>query len=160
MSIQTAGGTLTVNYAFLQEIKEVNEELWQLQNRIRQLCRESAAIHHRPIDFISLLEELRDQLALQFALEEAFGYFEDPVEVAPRLCELAYCLRAEHQQLYLQVSHLVERSLEILDSQSSSALVLEVVGGCVAFDDQLCRHESREVAMIQAEHDDDLEVGD
>ena len=160
MSLEIAGGTLTVNTAFLQEIKEVNEDLWRLQSRLRQLCSDPATIHHRPAVFIGLVEELRDQLALQFALEEAYGYFEDPVEVAPRLCELAYRLRAEHRQLYLQICALVERATGILEGQRSSDLVLEVVAGVIAFDDQFRRHESCEVAMIQEEYDDDIGVGD
>ena len=106
------------------------------------------------------LEELRDQLALQFALEEAYGYFEDPIEVAPRLCELAQSLRAEHQQLYLRVCELLERAIGILDGQRVSELVLEVAAGFVAFDDQFRRHESREIDMIQQEYDDDIGVGD
>ncbi len=156
----TAIGTLTVNSAFLQEIKEVNEDLWRLQNEVRQMCLDPATIHAKPEKFVDRLEELRDQLALQFALEEAYGYFEDPVEVAPRLCELAHSLRAEHRQLYLQVCELVERSVGILDGKRISQLVLEIAARFVAFDDQFRRHESREVDMIQQEYDDDIGVGD
>ena len=36
--------TVTVNAAFLQEIKEVNAELWQLIERLREICRTAATV--------------------------------------------------------------------------------------------------------------------
>ena len=84
----------------------------------------------------------------------------DPVEVAPRLCELAHALRAEHRQLYLQVCELLERAAAILGGKRVSDLVLEVAAGFIAFDDQFRRHESREVDLIQEEYEDDIGGGD
>src|SRR5687767_2315396 len=101
----TATSTVTVNAAFLQEIKEVNQELWQLLAELHHRC-------IRPISpgqcktLIDRLSELRDNLALHFALEEAYGYFEDPVHVAPQLSNRVEALRAEHKTLYCEFCRL------------------------------------------------------
>ena len=99
MSVVTSTGTVTVNAAFLQEIKEVNQELWSLLAELRHRCQRPIAPGHcrQLIDKISLL---RDQLALHFSLEEAYGYFDDPVDVAPQLSRQAEHLRSEHRELY------------------------------------------------------------
>ena len=63
--LQTTTGTVTVNAAFLQEIKEVNQELWTLLADLRHRCQ-------RPIApagcryLIDKLSQFRDQLALHF----------------------------------------------------------------------------------------------
>src|SRR5436309_12290555 len=109
MAVITTTGTVTVNAAFLQEIKEVNSELWSLLGDLRHRCQ-------RPIapgssrQLIDTLSQLRDQLALHFSLEEAYGYFDDPVEVAPQLSREAERLRAEHKQLYTDLCHVVEKA--------------------------------------------------
>ena len=160
MGNSTATTTLTVNSAFLSEVKEVNEDLWRLTDEVRRLCSDPSAIHAAPLAFAQKLEQLRDQLALHFVLEEAYGYFEDSVEVAPRLCELAYSLRAEHPRLYLQICELVDRAARLVRVRRSSREVLEITAAFVSFDDQFRRHEAREVDMIQEEYDGDLGVGD
>ena len=85
----TAQRTLTINAAFLQEIKEDNREL-------RQLLDDCAALLSRPHQagvelrrVSQLFGKLRDQLAMHFSLEEAYGYFDDAIDVAPRLSRQA-----------------------------------------------------------------------
>ncbi|MCL6481793.1 MAG: hypothetical protein K6U02_08700 [Firmicutes bacterium] len=64
-------GTVTINAAFLQEIKEVNQDLWALLAELRHRCQ-------RPLApgacrwLLDRLCQLRDQLALHFSLEEAY----------------------------------------------------------------------------------------
>jgi len=59
------------------------------------VCRRHAAPVLPPIHtgmcrhLVDWLSELRDQLALHFALEEAYGYFDEPLHVAPQLAEKA-----------------------------------------------------------------------
>src|SRR5262245_61954266 len=96
MTVITTTGTVTVNAAFLQEIKEVNQELWSLLADLRHRCQRPIAPGHCRL-LIDKLCQLRDQLALHFSLEEAYGYFEDPVEVAPQLSRQAEMLRSEHR---------------------------------------------------------------
>ena len=109
MAVLTSTATVTINPAFLQEIKEVNQELWQCFADLRLRC-------SRPIatgmcrHLVDWLSELRDQLALHFALEEAYGYFDEPLHAAPQLAEKAERLRMEHQELYSEFSDLVDRA--------------------------------------------------
>ena len=88
MTVVTMTGTVTVNAAFLQEIKEVDQELWSLLGDLRHRCQRPIAPGQCRL-LIDKLCQLRDQLALHFSLEEAYGYFDDPVEVAPQLSRQA-----------------------------------------------------------------------
>src|SRR6185295_2152678 len=113
----------TVNPAFLQEIKEVNQELWESFADLRHRC-------SRPLGpgmcrhLVDWLSELRDQLALHFALEEAYGYFDEPLEVAPQLGEKAERLRGEHRDLYSEFSDLVDRAEKMFFAGQLAALAL------------------------------------
>lgn len=158
MSI-TLTGTVTVNAAFLQEIKEVNQELWHLLAELRHRCQ-------RPIapgtcrSIVERLGELRDQLALHFALEEAYGYFDDPVEVAPQLCRKADSLRNEHKELYSQLSALVDRAERLLYDEQHAALAVWLGPRFLDFDARLRSHEERENDLIFEAYDADIGVGD
>ena len=160
MATVTSTAAVTVNAAFLQEIKDVNQDLWQLLIELRSLCADPYQIRARRNQFVGMLEDLRDHLALHFALEEAYGYFDDPVEVAPRLCERAAALRFEHQDLYVLACQLVESAESMLDKERASRAVLALVGEFQAFDRRLKHHESQENELILQEYDDDIGVGD
>lgn len=159
MSIATLTGTVTVNAAFLQEIKEVNQDLWALLAELRHRCQ-------RPIapgscrHLIDKLCQLRDQLALHFALEEAYGYFEDPVEVAPRLSHWADQLRSEHKDLYLDLCELVDRAERMFYDEQSAALALWIGPEFLDFGVRLRSHEERENELIFEAYDGDIGVGD
>lgn len=152
-------GTVTVNAAFLQEIKDVNQELWQRLEDMRHRCqRPLGPFHCRHM--VEKLSELRDQLALHFALEEAYGYFDDPVEVAPHLSHAAESLRAEHRRLYMQLTTLVERAERLLHTDQLTTLALWIGPDFLEFDANLRDHESRENELIYEAYDQDLGGGD
>ncbi|MEZ6131277.1 MAG: hypothetical protein R3C59_21590 [Planctomycetaceae bacterium] len=67
----TATHTVTVNAAFLQEIKDDDEQLRTLLEQTRQACKSLSYLDISASRLASLLAELRDQLAMHFALEEA-----------------------------------------------------------------------------------------
>jgi hypothetical protein len=152
--------TVTVNAAFLQEIKEVHAELWGSLKAVRQMVTEPLHVRSRRQRLIELLERLRDQLALHFALEEAYGYFDDPAYVAPRLCEQAAELRAEHRQLYTQLCDLVEDAQQWHYEGQWSLFRSSVAAEFAAFDSRFQLHESRENQLIQQEYGDDIGVAD
>ncbi len=152
--------TVTVNAAFLQEIKEVNQDLWRLLADVRRMCDSPATIDAAPRRFSGLVEELRDQLALHFALEEAYGYFENPIEVAPRLCMQANELRAEHHELYLMVVNFSEAVELLTHPVRVIGTVLAAVKQFQVFDERLRRHETRENELIMEQYGDDIGVGD
>lgn len=151
---------VTVNAAFLQEIKEVNQELWRALADVRRMCESPATIDSGPRRFYALVEALRDHLALHFALEEAYGYFDDPIDVAPRLCQQANQLRSEHRDLYLMIVELSEASELMSQPGRSIGNVLAIVKQFQAFDQRLQRHESLENELIMQEYGDDIGVGD
>ena len=88
--------TLGINAAFLREIKDDHRELRRLLDETVNLLSRASRARMPTQRIMSLLESLRDQFALHFSLEEAFGYFEDAISVAPRLSTRADRLRGEH----------------------------------------------------------------
>ena len=152
--------TVTVNAAFLQEIKEVHQELWDLLDEVRHLTARPISLRSQCRKVVEMLSQLRDQLALHFALEEAYGYFDDPVAVAPRLCEAADSLRAEHGELYLLICELAEQAESWQRSGRLASLATHVSRDFQQFDRRLQIHEARENDLILAEYDDDIGVGD
>lgn len=158
--VTTSTATVTINAAFLQEIKEVNQEVWQLLDTVRDLCSDPTRISEDPHRFVDLTADLRDQLALHFALEEAYGYFDEPLYVAPRLAEQAESLRAQHRDLYRQFSDFAEH-VEGLNSHARlPAVTKEVAHRFQAIDRHLREHEAREEELILQAFDDDIGVGD
>jgi hypothetical protein len=152
--------TVTVNAAFLQEIKEVNQELWELLAECRR-CGDAPIAHLRQgHQFVDLLRELRDKLALHFALEEAFGYFEDPIAVAPRLADRSAALRHAHGDLYLELATLVDEAEELLYERKLAGLTSTISANFAAFHHKLQAHESQEMELIQEAFGADLGVGD
>jgi hemerythrin-like domain-containing protein len=160
MAVEHRTSTVTINAAFLQEIKEVNEELWKLLEDVRNLCREPQQVAGDRRQVVDKLADLRDQLALHFALEEAFGYFEDPVRVAPRLSVAAGNLRAEHQLLYSRIRDLADEVDEDHRSGKLATTAPRVVEQFLAYYDLLQQHEMRENELILEAYDSDIGVGD
>jgi hypothetical protein len=68
----TAERTLTINAAFLQEIKEDNRELRHLLDGCAALLARPDPAGIDPKRLAAMLSKLRDQLAMHFALEEAY----------------------------------------------------------------------------------------
>lgn len=153
-------GTVTINPAFLQEIKEVNDELWSLLARIRHACSRPIALSGNCRHLVNLLLELRDQLALHFALEEAYGYFDDPVDVSPRTAYEAEKLRAEHRRLYSHLSDLVERAETMLEEGQQTMLATSIPGQFILFDEALQNHEHRENELLMSMLEEEIGTGD
>jgi iron-sulfur cluster repair protein YtfE (RIC family) len=150
---------VTVNAAFLQEIKEVNQELWQHLANIREVCSNAGVVGQHTAQLVDMLVELRDQLALHFALEEAYGYFElSPSSVALN-SDQASRLRAEHRQLYALATQLAEEG-EQLQFEGNCAKIMTVLPARFhQLDFQLMQHEHRENELIMRQSDD-IGVGD
>ncbi|MFO0883380.1 MAG: hypothetical protein U0894_04215 [Pirellulales bacterium] len=145
--VTTVVRTVTVNPAFLQEIKEVHQGLWDALAEMRQRCQRPLAVgmcRH----LVNWLEEIRDQLALHFALEEAYGYFEDPVDAAPHLCQMADNLRAQHHDLYQSFCEMLDHADQLLFEERMDELALWLGPAFLTFDRILRRHEALENELI------------
>ncbi len=156
----TATGTLTVNAAFLMEIKEDNRELHELLQRAATLFSRPDRVHAPPRQLAELVQGLRDRLAMHFSLEEAFGYFEDAVSVAPRLTRQANELRAEHGGLFVEACDLVEDAERLQYGETPPIAVRRLAERFNAFYRRFQDHDARENEMILQALDDDIGVGD
>lgn len=152
--------TVTVNPAFLQEIKEDNRRLRELFCELEILCARDRWTAARRRKLAALLEQLSHQLAMHFTLEEGLGYFDDPIAAAPRLCRAAEVLRAEHEELLAIARLLAEESSQLGAVHSPSQRAHEIAEQFRVFHDRVRDHEARENELILEALDDDLGVGD
>jgi hypothetical protein len=158
-AVPTPQSTVTVNAAFLQEIKEVNQELWRLLENLRHLCSSAITIQEHAAQLIAMLRDLRDQLALHFALEEAYGYFDDPALVVPTVAHQAAMLRAEHRQLYSKAIRLSHDAEHFWCDGNLADLMTRTPDQFWEFESILQQHESNENELIMRQFDD-VGVGD
>jgi hypothetical protein len=153
-------GTLGVNAAFLREIKEDHRELRRLLEETLSLLSQGSQTRLPGRRVIGLLERLRDQFALHFSLEEAFGYFEDAISVAPRLSARADALRCEHKVLFLEMCAVADEAERLLRGDNAPQTVRKLALKFVAFHHQYQAHEAAEHDLILEALDDDIGVGD
>ena len=160
LTTATLTTTVTLNAAFFQEIKEDNQRLQELQRELREIFSADRPLGVSRFAIIDLLAELRDHLATHFALEEAFGYFDDPIDAAPQLCEQAESLRAEHSDLFIQVCGLAEHAVDLLGDHGKLGGYRHVARMFRDFDHRLRTHESQENALIMQAFNRDIGIGD
>jgi hypothetical protein len=158
MSIATA--TVTINAAFLQEIKDDARELRCLLAQATEMLGPTHLPTVEPRRIVDLLNRIRDQLALHFTLEEAYGYFEDALNAAPQLCELAESLRNQHQQLFADFCRLTEEAEQLLYGEAGDHARARIARLYHNFRADLQLHESREHDLILAAFNDDIGTGD
>ena len=158
--ISTSTKTVTVNAAYFEEVKEANHELKESLHQVRLLIRQPLNVRNGFRCFVQLLDRLRDHLAMHFALEEAFGYFDDPVFVMPELSQLAETLRAEHGHLYIEICRISHDAECRLYGHVRLEYVKRLLLRLNAFCDQLAGHEARENELIFSAYMDDVGVGD
>ncbi|MGB7347926.1 MAG: hemerythrin domain-containing protein [Pirellulaceae bacterium] len=143
---------VTINAAFLKEIKEDNQHLKQLWDKAVPLAEHvETATNHWP-ELIEHFAEMRDQLALHFSLEEAYGYFDDAIDIAPQLSTVADCLRNEHTNLFAEVRDLADAAIDAkvgLDDE-----IAKVLSAFQNFRQRFERHEESELKLILQAMDD------
>ncbi len=150
--------SLSVNAAFLKDIKDDNRELKVLFDKIKPLVSHTQTVVNHWNEIVELLDQLRDQLALHFSLEEAYGYFDAAIDTAPELSASAAFLKSEHGQLFRQIRDLADWSAEA--SVSKDTDVQNLIASYAKFYRRLQVHEEAELELILQALDDDLGVGD
>lgn len=158
MSEKKTSVKFTLNAAFFHEIKEDHQQLQAVLKRLRDLMNHRLALSNHRREFATLLGDLRDQLAFHFALEEAYGYFEDVVDRAPRFHVEAGKLRSQHSQLYVSCQEIAENAAA--DMAAGGADLDPIVDQFAAFDRALQSHESAELGLIMDAMNLDVGVGD
>lgn len=160
---------VSINPAFLREIKEDHHELRQLIHHTSAMLdrvKPAAQIDRsEPVEFdcprlVELLTKLRDQLAMHFSLEEAYGYFEDAITVAPHLCRRAENLRGQHFDLFAELCRLVESAEELRYQERPERSLARVNENYHAFIAKFREHESLESDLILEAFNDDIGTGD
>jgi hypothetical protein len=156
----TAQRTLTINAAFLLEIKEDNRELRLLLDDCSALLARprGAGVELRRVS--QQLGKLRDQLAMHFSLEEAYGYFDDAIDVAPRLSRQAECLKSQHPRLFVALCDLVEEAEQLLYHERPPLELDDLASGFARFQQQLQDHEAQEDALIVQVFNEEIGGGD
>ncbi len=147
---------VTVNAAFMREIKEASEELWQLLGEMTYLSAHPLSIRLHPQRSVELLQQLQDQLGLYFTLEEYYGYFEGPRFVDHHLSKRASALRAEHETMYREICAIVDRAERLLDQRRWAALTDHFAVCVAAFYEQLIAHEADEQNLLMGAHGEPL----
>ncbi|MEL6894535.1 MAG: hemerythrin domain-containing protein [Planctomycetota bacterium] len=156
--VDSPTGRTTVNAAFLQVIKDDNLRLKDLLDSTRALMGHTEIIRNHFSELCVLMDDLSDQLAMHFSLEEAFGYFEDAIDASPHLSVAAINLRNEHCGLFVMARDLADTMAE-LDPQNEEHM-RRIGDAFQQFDGDLKRHEAEELKLILSAMDDDLGVGD
>ncbi len=150
-SIPTA--TLVVNPAFLQEIKDSNPDLTHALEELRQVlqCDETPAQICRRL--ARVLDDLRDHLALQFSLEESYGYLSVAEHPSRVLGELACRVQSQHGMLYMQLSDLAEQAEELQYRGVELNQLHVLLQQTRQFDGELQAHENAEFELIERSYD-------
>lgn len=145
---------LSVNPAFLQEIKDSNPDYWESIHRIQIIC-------HSPDDpntvcrsLVKALDVLRDTVALQFSLEESYGYIvvgdrRDFDSSETPITEKAASSHAEHRTLYIKLSELAEVAEELQYRGVEFPTLLVLSERVSEFIEHLQRHERDEANLIE-----------
>src|SRR5262245_57946132 len=152
--------TIAINAAFLQEIKEDHHELRQLMHHTAAMLQRPAWMPAERDRLVEMLSKLRDQLAMHFSLEEAYGYFEDAIDTAPHLCDRAECLRNQHAELYRQLASLADRAEQLLYHEAASGILIQMADDYRSFTARFTEHEARESELILEAVNSDIGTGD
>ena len=149
---------LSVNAAFLKEIKEDNQQLKALWDRVVPIAQQSETALNHWTELVGLFAQLRDQLALHFSLEEAYGYFDDAIDTAPQLSVAAGVLRSEHSSLFALIRDLADHAADAHVDRVET--VTPFVDQFADFKKRFETHEEAELKLILDAMDEDLGVGD
>jgi hypothetical protein len=151
-----------LNAAFLLEIKEDNARLLKLRNLLENVLADARFRRRQGRRFIRLLDELRDQLAMHFALEEAYGYLDHAVVEDPNLSNRAADLRSQHRGFYCYLSEIVQHCQDAIRCHGASCFAVppETAKRFQEFNNQLQEHEEQEKALIHEALCVDTGVGD
>ena len=150
MSVATHSLTTMINAAFLQEVKESNVELWDTLHELRQVIDGVGSSAGDARRLVTLLSQLRDLLAFEFSLEEAYGFIEGCRGIAPLVAQRATLAKQQHRELYLLVHELCEHAEEAQYRGVADREYTELVAMAADFDAQLRAHELLESELITA----------
>lgn len=155
MTVTTATSTkvLVVNSAFMQEIKDGNPQLANAMQHLHHICSSNENISQISCQLTKVLNTLRVELALQFALEESYGYVEVRESHLHDLSEAAQNTRSDHNVLYVAITELAEAAEELQYRGVESNQLRALIDETCKFLRQLQHHEQAENDLIDQSFD-------
>lgn len=108
-TVASKAKTTIVNAAFLQEVKDSNLPLWSVLRGLREMRLGETDAAELSRQLVNNLEELRDSIALEFSLEETYGFIDGAVGSAGLGIHDASVAKVQHRELYLQLHELCEK---------------------------------------------------
>lgn len=147
--VVTTKSTIVVNAAFLREIKDSNPEFYETIDRLRHVCETDDSPARLCRNLTRLLDQLREQLALQFSLEESYGYMVVPSHADGFLGEMAVEVQAHHGMLYMHLSDLAEQAEELQYRGVEPRQLRVLVESACEFEFRLREHERAENELIE-----------
>ena len=144
----TSTNVLVVNSAFMQEIKDANPNLINAMQQLHHVCSSKENILQISRQLTKVLNTLRMELALQFALEESYGYVVVGESQQQYLSELAQSTMAEHNTLYGAITELAEAAEELQYRGVETEQLSILMDDTRSFSRRLRHHEQAENALI------------
>ncbi|QDS89951.1 hypothetical protein [Rosistilla ulvae] len=160
MSVSNKAKTVTVNPAFLADVKDLHQELWDGLHALQEMCSLPISLEGKCFEFIGRLSDLRDKLAFQFSVEEAYGYFDDPAFCCPTFARRSGELLQQHRDLYMEIDSIAERAEQLLSVRDLAALTTIIPVAFDRFADKLQKHESAETQLMHDGLMQDIGGGD
>ena len=152
---------ITFNVAFLLEIKSdfgFRDLLRRVRTRLRP---ESNVDLVSPRQAADMLSDLRDELETYFALEEFYGYFKEAAVENPPVSKKANRLKSEHEDLYLELSFVIELAQQLVYRECGPNFSVVSLGEeFERFYQNLMQHEEAEVNLVMALCNEEFGVGD
>jgi hypothetical protein len=139
---------VTINAAFFEEIKEAHVEVCAKMEQLMRLGRQASWTESTCRQLTDELEVLVELVGLYFSLEEAYGYFDDPVYVSACYSDRVNELRGEHRDLFQGLSRIRDHTARLLYNGRLRESADAILARLVVFRDQLEQHELRERELI------------
>ena len=150
---------LTLNVAFLNEIKQDSQKPAEIIGELRYLIAEDHSLD--PREMVTALGNLRDELETQFALEEFYGYFQSARVTHPYVSVRTERLKTQHEVMYLDLCELVELAESALYRESPLEKTWSAIAdGFRSFVQSYNQHEQEEFELMMRLCNDEIGVGD
>ena len=149
LTVAANAKTTIVNAAFLQEVKDSNLRLWSVLHELRNLRVGSADARELAHELVELMSELRDSIALEFSLEETYGFIDGAARISGLGMPDAGMAKIQHRELYLQLNELCE---QVEEAQYRGTIARDLrlyLDSFERFDLALHAHEEFESELIR-----------
>ena len=148
---------VSINAAFLKEIKEDNLNLYSLLENLRAFWLVDDPLILDPEWFGILIDDFRDQLAMHFTLEEAFGYLDLSVNVDSIISSESERLKKQHVDFYLEIASIAEHVQDALYPELNAEVYADQVNRFNDFYHAFQNHEAAEFDLIMSARYDKYE---